>query len=344
MTNSNFLQSKDLFSLNTLKCLRNEYLYNDCKLCFDLCQSEALNLFKEKIHLYDEACISCGDCLGVCPTEALNLDNFDSVDFVINFKDKDKIIEKIDIPSLSILDFYLLSSIVIRNKTNLVLEYQDKLNTSKKEYLQKEIDLTNNFLKSIGIENCVNLEKNEEDVSNSRRGLFKSIFKAKKEIEKEDKSSNILKDKEKTLPAKVILFKNSLKTFDIKEEEINLDILSSKKISYEKCTNCLDCITFCPTNALFQNSSKESIYFQSGKCISCNICHDVCKEDAITNSNDINLIEYSFDRANELVKFEYISCKECHTPFIAKKDDEICPRCIDFSTNFPDMFAMAKDI
>ena len=36
-------------------------------------------------------------------------------------------------------------SIVIRNKTNLVLEYQDELNTSKKEYLQKEIDLTNNF-------------------------------------------------------------------------------------------------------------------------------------------------------------------------------------------------------
>ncbi|MFY9073786.1 4Fe-4S binding protein [Malaciobacter mytili] len=351
MDNINFLQKKELFSLNTLKCLRNEYFFNECDLCFSRCSEMALGLQKEKIKLFENRCIECGDCIGICPTQALNLENFDTEEFILNFinTQKSTILEKVDIPSFGMLDSHHLLTIIIRKKENLYLEYDEACKNL--EYLKQIQKQTNNFLQSINFKYKVELKKHidELNIENKiRRNLFKTIFENKKQLQKETSVSNNLKIKNNETISKLILLKNSIKLIIEEVENIELSTLDStllfnKQIDFNSCTNCLDCINFCPTNALFQNEKKDSIYFQAGKCIGCNICDDICKEKAISNKEKINLIDFTFDKASKLVEFTYKTCQECNSVFIYKNGDIICPRCKDFRDNHSSMFTLAKD-
>lgn len=351
MDNKIFLRHKDTFTLNTLKCLRNEYFHNDCRLCFDMCNENALGLFKEKITLFKDKCTSCGECIGICPSEALSLDTFDVNDFVINFPNlqKENIIEKIDIPSLSMFDTYHLISLVIRNKCDIALEHDENTNQNILNYISNKVELSNSFLNSLNIQNRISVKAHTTQLEdNKRRGLFKNIFNAAQELKKEQQTTKKLNENDKQVPVKNILFKNSIKMIaaELQNNKIdtNKSFIFNKDISYDKCTNCCECITFCPTEALFQGSAKSSILFQPGKCIGCGICIDVCKEDAIEKLPSVDIVTLAFDQASELVTFNYEICQECRQPFVYKGGDKVCSRCIDYTESFKDMFAMAKDI
>lgn len=349
MENINFVQSKDFFSLNALQCLRNEYLFNDCTLCFERCEQQALGLFKNKIKLFEELCTSCGSCIGVCPTQSLSLSNFDLIGFIFTFLEKQSniVVEKRDVPDFGILDVYSLLSLVLRAKHNIFLEYQATTSTSTLDYLEAQIHKSNLFLAAIGFEHSLFMRQHNEPIDTNRRSLFKTIFNATQELQQETNSSKKLKEHQKILPSNLVLFKNSLKLVC---EDINHTIniahlpLYNQKIDFEACSNCVECITFCPTQALFQNSTKESIYFQSGKCIGCSICHNVCKHQAIREDNHLDLIEFMFDKAQKLVEFEYITCQECNNAFINKHKGTVCDICSDYANNFSQMFTLAKDL
>lgn len=353
MENINFIQQKELFSLNTLKCLRNEYLYNDCQLCFSQCPTQALDLFKGKIRLFTEQCTQCGECIGICPTEALSLENFDVNGFVFEFinSEKNQIIEKIDIPTFSMFDSYHLISIVLRSKQNIFLEYDDNISEHALNYIESVVQNANYFLAFIGSESSLFLKPFKKELQDhSRRNLFRQLVQTNKELNKEIHISARLNEHEKNVPAKHILFKNSLKLVceDIQQQELQVNhehtIVFSKIIDFERCTNCVECITFCPTQALFQNSTKDAIYFQSGKCIGCQICEQVCQPNAIKTHSNLNIIDHMFDRAHKLVEFEYIKCSECNGAFINKNQGNVCERCSDYKNNFDKMFVLAKDI
>jgi Pyruvate/2-oxoacid:ferredoxin oxidoreductase delta subunit len=145
---------------------------------------------------------------------------------------------------------------------------------------------------------------------------------------------------------KKIILKNALKTIldKINTKVEDIECLHSQKIDYEKCTNCQECIEFCPTDALFANQVQDTIYIQTGKCIGCEICHNICKEKAIESNNQIDLVEFAFDKAKALVEFEIRSCTECKLSFPYKGKEEVCNRCQNFTDEFTDMFTMAKDI
>jgi energy-converting hydrogenase A subunit P len=349
LENINFLQTKDFFSLNALQCLRNEYLFNNCTLCFERCEHEALGLFKNKIKLFDELCTSCGVCVGVCPTQSLSLSNFDLTNFILTFceKQNNRIIEKIDLPSFGMLDFHSLVSIVLRTKCNIFLEYAPTTSSATLDYIENQVQQSNIFLAAIGFEHSLFLQQQNNVIDTNRRSLFKTMFNATLELKQETTGSKKLNQHQKTVPSKLVLFKNSLKLVceDI-NHTINVEnfLLYNQKINFEACTNCIECITFCPTQALFQNSFKESIYFQSGKCIGCSICHDVCKHQAIQEDNQLDLIEFMFDKTEKLVEFKYITCHSCNNAFIHKNRGNICDICTDYTNNFNQMFTLAKDL
>jgi ferredoxin len=351
LQNSNFTQQKEFFSLNALKCLRNEYLFNDCTLCFERCEHNALGIFKEKIKLFDEQCTQCGECIGICPTQALSLETFDVNEFVFTFlqQEKNTIVHKIDIPTFGMLDAYNLISIVLRAKKNIFLHYyEEDLALDTLDYIDAVVCLSNEFLVKIGVEHSLFLKQKQADVQNThRRGLFKTLINTKKELQKEFTLTQKLNEHDKAMPVKQMLFKNSLKLVceDIRTQISTQNrLVFNKQIDFNACTNCVECVTFCPTQALFQNASKDAIYFQSGKCIGCDICEDVCKHGAIEQNDDLDMIGYMFDKAQKLVEFEYITCKECNNSFIKKDDSGVCGFCKTFLQEHSNMFTLAKDV
>ena len=80
MSKEEYIQRAGLFVYNGLECLRNEYAFNDCKKCLEICPTNAFSLFRKKLHLDFDACISCGICVGSCPSEALHVigENFEN--------------------------------------------------------------------------------------------------------------------------------------------------------------------------------------------------------------------------------------------------------------------------
>ena len=351
MENINFIQTNNLFSLNALKCLRNEYLFNDCQLCFERCEQNALGIYKNKIKLFEELCTSCGACIGICPTQSLQLESFDVIHFIFSFlkKEVNTIVEKIDIPHFGIFDASTLISLILRAKHTIFLEYHPMDCMRDLDYIEEQVHLCNHFLSTIGVEYSLFLKPHQTPIENTtRRTLFKNIMHANQEIQQPNTMSQKLVEHQKTLPAKMVLLKNSLKLVceDITNTQISTDHLPlfNQKIEFEHCTNCVECITFCPTNALFQSSSKESIFFQSGKCIGCNICHDVCQPHAIKEKEEIDLIEFMFDKAEKLVEFEYIKCEQCNNAFIHKNQGNVCEICQDYTQNYHNMFTLAKDL
>lgn len=350
MENINFLHTKDFFSLNTLTCLRNEYLFNDCQRCFNQCEHQALGLFKNKITLFKEKCTSCGACIGSCPTESLSLSTFDMNNFIFSFlkKEENIIIEKTDVPHFGMFDVAHLISLSLRSKRNLFLEYDNNNSPASLDYIEQQINQCNRFLSVIGMEYSIFLRQHQRTIETSRRNLFKTIALAHNELVQETSMSKALTQEHKTLPSKVVLLKNSLKLVceDINTASISIHNLPifNYAIQFQNCTNCVECVTFCPTNALFQNDSKESILFQSGKCIGCAICQQVCKHNAIEVNNEIDLIDFMFDKTQQLVKFTYCKCTECNNAFIPKNNEEVCEVCREFTDNHSQMFTLAKDL
>lgn len=351
MQNSNFTQQAGVFTLNALKCLRNEYLFNDCTLCFQRCEHNALGIFKEKIKLFDEQCTQCGECIGVCPTQALSLETFDVNEFVFAFlqQEKNSIVHKQDIPSFGMLSSFHLASIVLRAKKNIFLHYyEEDVSVETLDYIQTRIKQSNHFLATLGIENSLFLKSQlNKEVNTQRRGLLKTLVHSKKELQKEFTFTEKLNEHDKAMPAQNILFKNSLKLVceDI-QTQINTQsgMVFNKQIDFNACTNCVECVTFCPTQALFQNASKDAIYFQSGKCIGCDICEQVCKHQAIEPNESLDMITYMFDKAQKLVEFEYAKCKECNNAFIKKDNTAVCSFCKPFLSEHASMFTLAKDM
>lgn len=350
MENINFLQTKEFFSLNSLTCLRNEYLFNDCQLCFGQCEHQALGLFKNKIHLFEEKCTSCGACIGSCPTESLNLSTFDINNFILSFANKDEniVVEKIDVPHFGMLNVHHLISLSLRSKRTLFLEYHENNSNQSLDYIEEQIQQCNLFLSTIGFEYSIFLRQHQRKIETSRRNLFKTIAVAQNELLQETNTRKVLTQSQKSLPSKIVLFKNSLKLVceDISNTYISTNNLPvyTYKIDFQNCTNCVDCVTFCPTNALFQNDSKERIFFQSGKCIGCAICQQVCKYNAIDTDNHLDLITYMFDKTEQLVEFTYHKCTQCNNAFIKKDNDDVCEVCKEFTANHSQMFTLAKDL
>ena len=61
----------------------NEELCSGCELCIDDCNSGKLELVNDKVHvIQNNACLSCGHCVAVCPAEAVSFSEFDTNEIV----------------------------------------------------------------------------------------------------------------------------------------------------------------------------------------------------------------------------------------------------------------------
>ncbi len=341
-----YKQKGELLELNLLKCLRTDYFHNDCQECMQICPKEALFFDRSKLSVDFGQCTNCGVCLGVCPTEALSLDFFDPNEYILQQNEPEVVLScKKDIPCLSALDSEHLATLLLRKERvacdlshceGCELNPEDKTLAS----IRKRMEEAQRFIQEMGLDKKLEEASFEEN----RRGFFKALFQSAKQLGQESlKAQTQAIDR---VPTKQIFLKNSLKSqiSQIPNTTLttNYSFLANKAID-EQCTNCGDCVQFCPTDALFFAKDGTAIWFIAGRCIDCDICNDICKPRSISDKEQIDLVTWCFDRGEELIEHQFEMCQECRTPFPYKGGEMVCERCKSFVQDFGDIFKLASE-
>jgi len=363
MANHNFIQKKNLFGFTATRCLRNEYFHNDCHICIDLCPKDAIHLVRNKLTLFDNECIECAGCIGSCPTEAFEIENFDPNEFSASFQAQtnSQLSCKSTTPCLGVFDTDHLLVMTLRGELDVVCDMSHcgtcalNENGTMEAVIRSHIQRANDFLTQISVDKEIKTVEMKEE-QEPRRALFRKGFEKAKEAIIENQKPQPLKSMtashhalpDMVMPLKRILLKNSLKehvgAMAITEFAESTPLFFNKQINFDTCTNCGDCTQFCPTDALFPTSDKQGIYFAQGKCIGCGICEDICKPNAITKKEGFDMVSIAYERAQQLVHYDMVMCSECRCPYPYKGGEPICDRCAGYKKEFSNMFTLARDM
>ena len=356
----NFVQKSNLFSFSGTECLRNDYYHNDCRLCIDLCPEGAFHVVRNKLTLFDNECIECAGCIGSCPTEALTIESFDPNAYTIGFKNQEeKVLScKKNTSCLGAFDAQHYITMALRSDEAPVCDMahciECPINKEAKveTHIRQKIAVANDFMEKVGYE--ARIETVEEKVEeNNRRALFRKVFDKAKEsiVETEGEIAITIQNLQRIdtdLPLKYTLLKNAIKekmgSFTTTNFEQSSPLFFNKSIIFEACTNCGECIQFCPTHALSATPDKQGILFSSGQCVGCGICDHICKADAVVSEESFDLVTIAYDHTEQLIHYEMVQCHECRCPYPYRGGDPICDRCKDFKNDFSDMFTLAKDM
>ncbi|HEX5328889.1 4Fe-4S binding protein [Sulfuricurvum sp.] len=361
MGNMNFIQKSNLFSFTATRCLRNEYYHNDCRICIELCPKGAFHIVRNKLTLFENECVGCAGCIGSCPTEALEIESFDPNGYAASFMhQKDSTLScKVSTPCLGVFDVEHYAVMALRGERSVTCDLSHcescvlNENGNLKSLICSKIDTTNSFLETLEVAYRIErIDAKEEQTE--RRALFRKGFEKVKETLVNESVAHISmtaahhKLPDQKMPLKRVLLKNSLKEIVGNVQTTSFEekspLFFNKQIDFQACTNCGDCTQFCPTDALFPTSDKQGIYFSQSKCIGCGICEVICKPKAISAKEGFDLISVAFERAEELVHYEMVTCHECRCPFPYKGGEPICDRCESYTKEFSNMFTMAKDL
>jgi energy-converting hydrogenase A subunit P len=360
MARSSFLQGAGLFSYSGTNCIRNDYFHNDCDICVDVCPKGAFHIVRNRLTLFENECIACAACIGSCPTEALQIESFDPNTFVMAFGDSQnsELSCKENTPCLGVFDQRHFISMALERSFECDLSHCEECELNKDQKLaariRSNINKANRFFSQTGVERDVRI-KEEKEVEHPRRALFRSaIGKAKESLQERDENSAEaltrvhqaqmdLQEPLKHVHLKQMIRKH-IGAFKTTSFDMRSELFTEKSIAFEACTNCGECVQFCPTQALKATVDKQGIVFTSGACIDCGICDDICKTDAIATKDHIDIVNAVYDRSEELVHYEMVMCHECRCPYPYKGGDPICDRCASFTTDFGNMFTLAKDL
>jgi ferredoxin len=362
MGNINFVQKSNLFSYTATRCLRNEYYHNDCRICIDLCPKGAFHIVRNKLTLFENECVGCAGCIGSCPTEALEIESFDPNGYAAAYQHIEEaptLSCKVTTPCLGVFDVEHYAVMALRGKRNVTCDLSHcagcvlNENGQLEESIREKIVGTNQFLETIQTPHRIETIDTKEEQAD-RRALFRKGFEKVKESLAEESVTHISMTRahhklpDQKMPLKRILLKNSLKEIvgDLETTEfpVSSPLFFNKQIDFDLCTNCGDCTQFCPTDALFPTSDKQGIYFSQGKCIGCGICEDICKPNAIRKKEGFDLVSVAYERAEQLVHYEMVTCHECRCPYPYKGGDPVCDRCASFMASHANMFTLARDM
>lgn len=334
-------------------CVKVYAKASSCTKCEEICPHSAIS-YHDNIPQISDACTDCGGCIGTCPTEAISLKNFDTMDFIFtHIESKERLIScKKNIPCLATLSVENLISLALLSEES-ILDLGHcatcEIATPLAQEIQNNIQECNTFLASIESTKRIKTEEiayhdepQVEEASNRRDflkkfsldGALKSKIEFEQAVEAQEIASVSLKDsaniRQKTIPNKRKLLFMALKRVEKPEayhtfmhDEISF---TSQKNINDACDNCSMCYRICPTGALQSDRRQTKIEFDSLLCVKCALCHDVCAPDAITLTpySTQTIFEPTVD---ELINFKVIRCDECANYFTYFGGEKICPRC-----------------
>lgn len=350
----NAVDGKCIIRIDGMKCLRAEYYYHECSLCMTVCPVEAIVPGNNRRVVLDaKHCIDCSACVGVCPASAIANTKFDPNVFVLQFSagDEVRLSCRDNTPCLNIFNVEQLISLGLRNQSVICdMSYCEGCEINKNGMVEASIKAhiaeANEFIKEMNCENYIVMDYGTPSEV-KRRNLFSELVRRVNEFHGDIETGEIFNDSS-AIPVHRQLLQNSLRKVIENVEKTTLErafgFAANKQIDFQSCTNCGDCVQFCPTSALTYSSDKSRIIFQNLHCIACSICDDICKPKSFSDKPELDLVTMAFDRALIVVEHHFVTCDECKTTFPQKGEETICDRCSDFVKNSGDLFALARDL
>ncbi|MFP4558545.1 MAG: 4Fe-4S binding protein [Archaeoglobaceae archaeon] len=285
-----------------------------CELCFS-CPQGAVTRVREKISISD-SCNGCGFCAAVCPLSVMDntlLPSYKLLEKINAVAGENKTVAFICEGSLG--DLYELKggkklaeiSPIVVPCINAISEVHYLYTVLKganvvvipceEEHNFKCYELAKQTLDAFGFD-CLRTSSFEE--------LNKSKIKGKNpgdimvDLVGENKREQWLN-----------LVKKLREYYPVKKAVFDSDLFATVGIN-DNCTLCMTCTHFCPTGAI--RREEDSIYFDHGLCIACNLC-TACPEEAI---NIERVLDFNQLGEKEIFKDEILSCPSCGKPHISR--------------------------
>jgi len=366
-----------LISLDASRCVRSLARESQCNKCEIICPTGAIVVGDNPLPAINfSACVGCGACDAICPSEALSLDSFNPTNFFFEFlEDKDNLIScRKNVPCIAALSVeHIISLSVLKKEMVLDMGYCDDCSIAHKckPQIVKNYEEASYLLDAMENNALIRLEdiayKSESKAQESdRRDFFRSInlgsvAKSKHAFEVEVKKATdelvehtLEKDdiallKKKRVPEKRKLFFTAIKRvarpsqFHIVDAS-ELSFTSQKLMNNESCTACQMCYRVCPTGALTSDIKNSKIDFDPFLCIKCHICHDVCEPEAITLSGSYNVKEFFEPEVQNLISFKVRRCDECNIIFSTNSNERMCYRCKAEDEEARELWGITKDM
>ena len=198
------------------------------------------------------------------------------------------------------------------------------------EAVQNKVNVANTILESFG--RIQNIELSVDSTCDAKtKDAFgrKSIDYLRNVIGDDTHDSNQL-DESSIISATHMLLINAISSLgEPVDDTIRLE--SGPLYRFEimdTCDLCGICVAMCPTGALMlSDNQKKSIRFNISYCIGCDLCKDVCKNNAINQVADICLSDIISSKWVSLISSEPVQCRRCKKYITSMKKDELCPSC-----------------
>lgn len=299
-----------------------------CSACEKVCKTFAITKDdKNKKLLFSNVdCISCGECISVCPSGALDSSSTsrDSLFELSSFyKGRHPFIisSSIDIENLNISlkeDVFplVITGDILDESTLLTL-----LQVSGSQIVYFNQSISHATKEAIIILNDIYQRKFNSDavIVATTKDELKTALEDVQFIENSyfNFNQNELKKRE--------VFSTRLQKI-VGNDDLGI-VKTSKYIQYgnvlvneSNCTLCLACVQVCNVDALFANESDFSLRVNPSLCTACGYCEIACPEkECLTVTKDEIELNPSWFKENILAKDELFACVECGKEFATKK-------------------------
>ena len=347
-----------MIALSAGACVRSLSVESECNNCEVVCPTDAIAMGSTNLPSINfSACVSCGACVGVCPSEAMKLEEFDSTNFFFDFVEaEDNLLScRKNLPCISVLSVeHIISMAVLKKEIVFDMGYCegcDIASTCHKLILKNYEEATYllDAMENDAVIKLENIRYEDKETTSNRRDFLNAanlttIAKVKQNFQEEVKKASdelvehtlqktdIALLRKKNIPDRRKLFFTAIKRVEKPSQFHIIDArevtFTSQKIMDEAaCTACQMCYRVCPTGALTSDLKNSKIDFDPFLCIKCHICHDVCEPNAITLSSSYNIKEFFEPEVQNLAAFRVRRCDECNVIFSTNSNDKMCYRC-----------------
>lgn len=309
-------------------CQYHERRHEICAKCADVCPSVSILKDDETKHLVFSHidCVDCGECVGVCPSGAIDYSRITRQSFAQiarMYKGKIPLVVpnaclddvSVNLPS-GVLPFGTWSEKFLSEAHLLTLLQESGssvvIYSPKPSRILNEVVLIINQIYGLKFKTKAIYVARDEDALKTALSMAQTI------------SGSEYSTSEYALPKREIFSKRL--AYIVGNDDLG-EVYTDELIRYGKieinpdtCTLCLSCVGACNVNALIADKVTNSIKFNPSVCTACGYCELSCaeKDTLFLHRGVIELKPQSFTYT-ELARDELFKCVECGKEFATKK-------------------------